>query len=124
MIRRRCTILAIVVALNASLAFGGEKDNSQAVADVYYAAAQYVGYALGTPKPETSPASIAIGGLLACAKRTHYDPSLVDPIIGELGAIPPGTDQRSVLERMLEKFKAKAKATGKKPVNVCNDAEG
>ena len=50
---------------------------------------------------------------------THYDPALIGPIVGELSAIPPGTDQIPVLESKLIQFEAKAKATGKKPVNVC-----
>ena len=118
---KRRTIFATVFAFAASVAHGGEKGKSQAVADVYTAAANAVQYALSLPRPETSPASVAVEDLLACAKLTYYDPALVDPIVGELSAIPPGTDQELVLEGKLTKFKAKAKAAGKKPVNFCID---
>ena len=121
---KRCTFLAMVFALAATLAHGGDKGKSQAAADVYTAAANAVRYALTLPRPDTSPASIAVEDLLACAKLTHYDPALVGPIVGELSAIPPGTDQKPVLESKLTQFEAKAKATGKKPVNICIDVIG
>ena len=117
---KRRTIFATVFAFAAGVAHGGEKRKSQAVADVYTAAANAVQYALSLPRPETSPASVAVEGLVACAKLTHYDRALVDPIVGELSAIPPGTDQELVLEGKLTQFKAKAKAAGK-PVNFCID---
>src|SRR5690242_20093790 len=117
------TILVSVFALAASLAHGGEKAKSQAAADVYTAAANAVRYALALPRPETSPASVAVEDLVACAELTNYDPALVGPILGELSAIPPGTDQKLVLESKLTQFEAKAKATGKKPVNVCIDVQ-
>jgi hypothetical protein len=121
MTMKRRTILATVFALAASLAHGGEKDTSQAAADVYTAAANAVRYALALPRPETSPASVAVEDLIACAELTHYDFALVGPIVGELNAIPPGTDQKPVLESKLTQFEAKAKATAKKPVNFCID---
>ena len=83
-----------------------------------------VRYALALPRPETSPAFVVVEDLVACAELTHYDPALVDPIVGELSAIPPGTDQELVLEGKLTQFKAKAKATGKKPGNFCIDVQG
>jgi len=43
--------------------------------------------------------------------------------LGELSAIPLGTDQTPVLESKLTKFGANAKATGKKAVNVCVDVQ-
>ena len=112
-------ILATVFVLAASLAHGGEKDNSQAAADVYTAAAAAVRYALALPRPETSPASVAVEELVACAELTHYDATIVGHIVGELSAIPPGTDQKPVLESKLAQFEAKAKATGKKPASFC-----
>jgi hypothetical protein len=121
---KRRTILAAAFALTANLAHGGEKAKSQALADVYTAAANAVRHALALPRPEISPASVAVEDLVACAKLTHYDPALVDPIVGELSAIPPGTDQTPVLESKLTQFEAKAKATGKKPVNLCIDVQG
>ncbi len=124
MTRSRCAIFGTMLALNASLAHGGEKNSSQAIADVYTAAANSIVSALGGPMPETSPASIAVERLVGCAKIMHYDPSLLDPIIGELSAIPPGTDQMAALMSKLAKFKAKAKATGKKPLNYCIEVQG
>ena len=121
---KRRMILTTVLALAASLAHGGEKGKSQAVADVYTAAANAVRYALGLTRPETSPASVAVEDLVACAELTHYDPALVGPILGELSAIPPGTDQRLVLESKLTQFEAKAKPTGKTPVNFCIEVQG
>lgn len=120
---KRRTILAIAFALTANLAHGGEKDKSQALADVYTAAADAVRYALTLPRPEISPTSVAVENLVACAQLTHYDLALVDPIIGELNAIPPGTDQTPLLKSKLTQFEAKAKATGKKPLNVCITVE-
>jgi hypothetical protein len=118
---KRRTILGTVFVLAAILAHGGDKGKSQAVADVYTAAANAVRYALTLPRPEISPASVAVENLVACAKRTRYDPALLSPIVSELSAIPPGTDQMLVLESKLTQFEAKAKATGKKPVNICID---
>lgn len=86
---KRRTILATVFLLAASLAYGGEKETSQAAADVYTAAAAAVRYALALPRPETSPASVAVEDLVACSELTRYDPALVGPIVGELSAIPP-----------------------------------
>ena len=116
---KRRTILATVFAFAVSHADGGEKGKSQAVADVYSAAANSVRYALALPRPETSPASVAIENLIACAELTHSDPALIGPIVGELSVIPPGTDQKPTLEGRLTQFEAKTKATGKKPVSVC-----
>lgn len=116
---KRRKILATVFAVAASFAHGGEKGKSQATADVYTAAADAVRYALGLSRPETWPASVAVEELVGCAELTHYDPALVGPIVGELSAIPLGTDQRPLLESKLTQFEAKAKATGKKPVNFC-----
>jgi hypothetical protein len=116
---KRRTILATVFVLAASLARGGEKHTSQAAADVHTATAAAVRYALALPRPETSPAAVAVEDLVACSELTHYDPALVGPIVGELSAIPPGTDQRPVLESKLIQFEARAKAVGKKPVNLC-----
>jgi hypothetical protein len=118
------TILATVFALTAILAHGGEKGKSQAVADVYTAAANAVRYALSLSRPETSPASLAVEDLVACAELTRYDPALIGPIVGELSVIPPGTDQKLVLEGKLTQFEARAKATGKKPANFCIDVQG
>ena len=120
---KRRTILVIACALTANLANGGEKAKSQALADVYTAAANAVRYALALQWPEISPASVAVEDLVRCARLTHYDPAVVDPIIGELSAIPSGTDQMPVLESKLTQFEAKAKATGKKPVNFCIDIQ-
>jgi hypothetical protein len=119
---KRRTILVTVFGFATSLGHGSEKGKSQA-ADVYIAAANAVRFALTLPRPETSPASVAVEDLVACAGLTHYDPALVGPIVGELSAIPPGTDQTLVLENKLIQFEAKAKATGKKPVNFCIDVQ-
>jgi hypothetical protein len=121
---KRHIILATVFALAASIANAGEKGKSQAVADVFTAAANAVSYALALQRPETSPASVAVEDLLACAELAHYDPALLGPIVGELSAIPPGTDQKVALESKLTQFEAKAKATGKKPANFCIDVQG
>jgi hypothetical protein len=118
------TILVTVFALAASLAHGGEKGKSQAVANIYAAAANAVRYALALPRPETSPASVAVENLVACAELTHFDPPLLGPIVGELSAIPPDTDQKELLESKLTQFDAKAKATGKKPMNICINVIG
>jgi hypothetical protein len=120
---KRPTILVTVFGFATSLGHGSEKSKSQAAADVYTAAANAVRFALTLPRPETSPASVAVEDLVACAELTHYDPALVGPIVGELSAIPPGTDQTLVLESKLTQFEAKAKATGKKPVNFCIDVQ-
>jgi len=44
--------------------------------------------------------------------------------VGELSAIPPGTEQRPALESKLTQFEVKAKGIGKKPVNFCIDVQG
>ena len=121
---KRHAILATVFALAASFAHGGDKGKSQAVADVYTAAANAVIYALALQRPETSPASVAVEDLLACGELIHYDPALMGSIVGELSAIPPGTDQKLALESKLTQFAAKAKATGKKPAHLCVDVQG
>jgi hypothetical protein len=120
---KRRTILVTVFGFAASLGHGSEKGKSQAVADVYTAAANAVRYALSLTRPETSPASVAVENLVACAEITHYDPALVGPVVGELSAVPPGTDQKLLLESKLTQFEAKVKATGKKPVNFCIDVQ-
>jgi len=121
---KRRTTLVTLFAFAVSLAHGGERGKTQAVADVYTAAANAVRYALALPRPETSPATVAVENLVACAKLTHFDPALLGPIVGELSAIPPGTDQKPLLESKLTQFDAKAKATGKKPMNICINVIG
>jgi hypothetical protein len=79
--------------------------------------------ALALRRPETSPSTVAVEDLVACAKLSHYDHALVGPIVGELSAIQLGTDQMPVLDSKLTQFEAKAKATGKKAVNVCVDVQ-
>jgi hypothetical protein len=81
---KRHMILVTVIALSASFAHGGEKGKSQAVVDVYTAAANAVRYALALAfrRPETSPSTVAVEDLVACAKLSHYDPALVGPIVG------------------------------------------
>jgi len=111
---KQCKVLATVFAFAASLAHGGEKGKSQAVADVYSAAANAIGVALALPRPEPSPASVAVENLIACAELTHYDPALIGPIVGDLSAIPPGTDQIRVLESELTRSRPRPKQQGRR----------